>query len=192
MRVGDPVKIAQQCLMDGTESLFGTFPKSIRSILEERLWEQRTDKHGQPFKRFEDFVKHPLWHGLEIKSLDRLKGYLQDHDDVIRLVEREEGVATSHGGDRRSEEVQSTLHCKVESQPYGNHPSYLLRRLKRDAPDVAEDYLSGQYKSVRAAAIAAGIVKVPTPFDSIAKQLPKLTQDEARRLMELLQQRAGV
>jgi hypothetical protein len=40
-------------------------------------------------------------------------------------------------GDRKTEKSKSVLQCKAES--YGNNQDYLLRRLKRDAPDVADD-----------------------------------------------------
>lgn len=41
--------------------------------------------------------------------------------------------------------------------------SYLLRRLARDRPDILERVKSGEFKSARAAAIEAGIIKpVPT------------------------------
>lgn len=45
----------------------------------------------------------------------------------------------------------------------GNSQAYLLRRLARDAPDVLERVKAGEFKSARAAAIEAGIIKpVPT------------------------------
>ena len=40
----------------------------------------------------------------------------------------------------------------------GESPEYLLRRLKADAPEVYAEWESGKYASVRAAAIAGGIV----------------------------------
>ena len=51
----------------------------------------------------------------------------------------------------------------VTSGERGNRQAYLLRRLARDAPDVLERVKSGEFKSARAAAIEAGIIKpVPT------------------------------
>ena len=44
-----------------------------------------------------------------------------------------------------------------------NQQAYLLRRLARDAPDILDRVKSGEFKSARAAAIEAGIIKpVPT------------------------------
>jgi hypothetical protein len=57
----------------------------------------------------------------------------------------------------------------------GNNSEYLLRRLARDAPAILKAYEDGKYKSVRAAAKAAGLVKTPTPFEQMVKLAPKLT-----------------
>ena len=63
-----------------------------------------------------------------------------------------------------------------------NKADYLLARLARDHPDILSDYELGRYKSVRAAAIAAGIIKVQSPYEMIGKQLAKLNRLE---LMDL-------
>jgi hypothetical protein len=67
----------------------------------------------------------------------------------------------------------------------GTDPSYLVSRLKRDAPEVAERLAGGEFRSVRAAAIEAGIVKVPTVFERVQKLLPKLTDAEWQQLTEM-------
>lgn len=70
-------------------------------------------------------------------------------------------------------------------EAFGNSQSYLAARLKRDlddpkkiAPDVSARIKAGEFSSVRAAAIAAGIVKVKTPLQQIQHLWPKLTADE--------------
>jgi len=46
---------------------------------------------------------------------------------------------------------------------HGNRADYLEARLRRDAPEVADALERGEHRSVRAAAIEAGIIKpVPT------------------------------
>ena len=57
---------------------------------------------------------------------------------------------------KRSNRTNST-------QTSGTGAEYLLRRLARSHPDIFAAYQRGQYKSVRQAAIAAGIVKVKSP-----------------------------
>jgi hypothetical protein len=64
-----------------------------------------------------------------------------------------------NGGNRRNESV---LRCNTEDR--GNSALYLVRRLKRAAPEAAAALTRGEYPSACAAAKAAGIVKdVPPP-----------------------------
>ena len=51
----------------------------------------------------------------------------------------------------------------------GNRVEYLAARLKRDAPEIAKRLERGEFKSVRSAAKAAGIVKDKSQIE-IARQ----------------------
>jgi hypothetical protein len=83
----------------------------------------------------------------------------------------------------RKDGENSGDNIKAVSQPHGsNSAAYLVRRLKRDAPEIAEALARGEYPSARAAGIAAGIVKVATALEQILRLLPRLTQAERRRL----------
>jgi hypothetical protein len=68
----------------------------------------------------------------------------------------------------------------------GRGASYLTRRIARDAPDILEQMKAGEFPSVRQAAIAAGIVKVPTPLEAAMKAARKLNAiDRRKRLLAL-------
>ena len=60
--------------------------------------------------------------------------------------------------------------------------TYLLRRIARDNPDVYEAFKRGDFPNVRQAAIAAGVVTVPTPYEQVLKLLPKLSTGEREQL----------
>jgi hypothetical protein len=66
----------------------------------------------------------------------------------------------------------------------------IVRRLKRDFPEIAEALARGEFKSARAAAIAAGF-RPPTPLERIKKLLPKLTDDERAELIQILMSASG-
>ncbi len=59
----------------------------------------------------------------------------------------------------------------------GNSKERILARLARDCPDILTAYERGEFKSARAAGIAAGFIKPPTPLETIYK----LTDAENRR-----------
>lgn len=64
----------------------------------------------------------------------------------------------------------------------GPSPAYLAARLRRDHPDaVFDESVRG---SVRQAAIAAGIVKVPSVLDKLRKLWAKASEADRRTFME--------
>lgn len=94
---------------------------------------------------------------------------------------REAGAAPRSGEVGRNRRANGTPNARRGS----NQQSYLARRLLRDAPDTFAALERGDFKSVRAAAIEAGIVKavVQIPIDPVRaagllrkhfpKQLPR-------------------
>ena len=123
--------------------------------------------------------------------------------DVLKLLDdsgvRELGASadaaeplTKHGeiGNGRADERRGD---NITSTERGTAQSYILRRLARDAPDVLERVKTGEFKSARAAAIEAGIIKpVPTvrlvdDLNKVAASITKhLTNDQRIQLAELL------
>lgn len=79
------------------------------------------------------------------------------------------GGLKGHGGDRRSEdEEKPSLQRKLET--HGNSADYLTARIARDHPEVLERMKVGEFRSVRQAAIAAGIVKVTTALERAGQE----------------------
>jgi hypothetical protein len=59
-----------------------------------------------------------------------------------------------------------------------NSAPYLVRRLKRDDPEIIAGLATGAYRSVRAAALAAGIVKPCLAFDDLKQAWAKASAEE--------------
>lgn len=62
-----------------------------------------------------------------------------------------------HGGDRTAEPEGEQ--GSIRTLKRGETAAYLLRRLARDAPEILERVKAGEFKSARAAAIEAGIIR---------------------------------
>jgi hypothetical protein len=75
----------------------------------------------------------------------------------------------------------------VNSNGGGNSASYIVRRLKRDHPGIAEALARGEYASARAAGIAAGFIKRRSPLEKILKLLPQLNFQDCKTLLARLQ-----
>jgi len=82
-----------------------------------------------------------------------------------------------HGGDRKSEDVfrQGDNITLVER---GTSATYLAARLKRDFPEIADKLAAGLFRSVRAAAKAAGIVREPDIVKAALKLVQKMTPEQ--------------
>ena len=80
---------------------------------------------------------------------------------------------------------------KVSMTPFTrgyNNAEYLTARIARDRPDILEEMKAGKYRSVRAAAIDAGIVKVPTSLENAQKAFSKLSKTERRTFIKWIDQ----
>ncbi len=86
-----------------------------------------------------------------------------------------------HGGDRTKQGDNVTL-------DRGNNSDYLVRRLKRDGPEVAQALARGEYPSARAAGRAAGIVKIPSPPALIKKAWAKASNQDRDAFIEWIKQ----
>jgi hypothetical protein len=79
-----------------------------------------------------------------------------------------------------------------DTTSFGRDAEYLTARIARDRPDILEDMQAGKYKSVRAAALEAGIVRprFTVPADdvrAIARALVRhLTVDQIEELTSIL------
>lgn len=69
-----------------------------------------------------------------------------------------EGNSKASKDKNRPDNVKSVSNDKASSKG-GNSADYLAAKLKRDHPDIASKIESGEYKSIHAAALDAGIVR---------------------------------
>jgi hypothetical protein len=114
-----------------------------------------TDRDGEAFATWEDFVQYPEPYGLGMR-MDVVNAIMCEADDrrLLRDVVEAVPALAQHGGDRRDQGSDATL-------PIGRGAPYLIARMKRDAPDFADRLATGEFPSARAAALAAGIIKPP-------------------------------
>jgi hypothetical protein len=158
----------------------------------EHIWER-----FDPPRSFIEFVETatPDGLGLDAATLERLISFQHHHEDKnpdlakdlagMRRFVRDELAPKmpTHGGDHRQGNTVTLLR--------GNSETYIVRRLKRDRPDLAKLVLDGKV-SARAAGISAGFVKrtATVPIDDpdrLAATLRRRLDPAAlARLRELL------
>jgi hypothetical protein len=155
-----------------------TFFLAINKILDNNYYKQYEDpRHGEvfTFKSLRDFVVHP--EGLDIPNWTPFMKALQAQDNgsaakdlYWRMVGLDEMLDPLIGSAPKLPLLGTNQHSREKeggcyddnTLPRGNSEEYVVRRLKRDAPDLAAALARGEFPSARAAGIAAGFVK-PSP-----------------------------
>lgn len=179
----------------------------VESFIASEGYKHLTDRHGLPFKSYDAFCLERRPNGLQrskaeidaLIALGRKKTaqQLAADPDVKPIAGHGENISTQERDDKgkvgkRSGETGS-LQPVVAIGNYGsNATSYLIRRLKRDHPAIAAALARGEYASARAAGIAAGIVKVPTPLEIAKKAYAKMSDAEKSAFITWLGRRPEV
>jgi hypothetical protein len=141
-----------------------------------------------PFGTPDDYCQAVTGHSWEF-----LVGVVAEFsDDPDLTAEKMRGELGRAQAEHRSQGTRTDL-LPVQNRKLisgSTNAPYLLRRLARDYKDFLTRYEAGEYRSVRAAAIAAGMITIDEPFVQLTKQikkhLPKLTADQREKLKAML------
>jgi hypothetical protein len=123
--------------------------EEVLQVIKERgLWVEPAESAGgrapgiEPAETFEEFVARNQLTAAQLEKRER---------EAL-----EAGTLAEHGGDRKTSRDQANNY-KLET--HGNSSSYLLAKLARDCPEFLQRWKAGEFASVRAACLAAGIIK---------------------------------
>jgi hypothetical protein len=105
------------------------------------------------------------------------------HDEGKRQLRKMQAEQARDEAETVVQGKHSSLQGNDEAKQ-GNGSSYLLRRLARLDGEWIDRYEAGEFASVRQAAIAAGIVKVPSVLDQLHKLWSKATPAERVQFLE--------
>ena len=147
---------------------------------------QECDAHkAAGFASFEIFLSRRV--GI---SADQAKAVLDARPSVkIAAVlaqsqhARSQAVEVRQGQPKKEsnpDNIRNTFHSG------GTGSEYLLRRLAKTAPDFLDRYEAGEFKSVRAASIAAGHIKVATVLQRLLKLWEKATEADRRKFKQAI------
>lgn len=161
------------------------------------------------FDSWEDFLRDYIGKPQEwvdnivegVKLLDQSRPIAANDALEAAIAKAKEKPLTHNGGDRKSDDYNRSDNIKLISKKGGTSREYLAARLSRDCPEVlGEIGKAKKYKSVRAAAIAVGIVKpkvtIQFPPEESGSQIAgrlyqKLNDDQLIELREALNEFFG-
>lgn len=156
-------------------------PEWARSTTEyaKDIW-QSAGRSAERWQRIVDEMETGrAWVALGYPSLDALLVAeigvtTQQSIEVVTAAARQQGPLAANGAIGNG---RSSLDIVKPTQG-GNDSTYLARRLLRDAPDIFAALERGEYRSVHAAAKAAGIIRQKSRLEQLQVLWGKASEDE--------------
>ncbi len=167
-----------------------------KTMAEHAGYTQLTDERGRPFATYQAFCQAKQPWGLGI-SADVINRIVNERMTAQARAQQPAMLLDDRGPATEEEKSNSDYIRNTVAQDGGTSANYLTARIARDRPDILERMQAGEYPSVRAAALDAGIVRprisIPSDVDGAARALArKFTIEELHRLVELLAERIAV
>lgn len=157
-------------------------PAIVREVIVSGAWHKRKYRNRlYEHQKFIDFIVAPPLAGCGWRP-ENVEALLKDDAEVLTMWR--EATVGKHGGDRKSKDVIKSDNITLDPKR-GTSRAYTLDRLKRERDDLYQQVLAGKL-SANAAAAKAGWRPKPSAFKQIEKLLPKLTDDERKKLIRLL------
>jgi len=164
----------------------GFFSRMVEGVREYDAWKVIG------FSSFEDFCKAELGKTLcEVEQIVSGVRVLQSTGRTAPITERQARTAAETlaaapkevgpGQGTRTDMELPSIRRKLKE---GTGRDYLAARINRDHPEIAERVKAGEFRSIRAAAIVAGIVKVKTPLERLFAEWKKASQEERAEFLK--------
>ncbi len=152
---------ALQTMWLSLETSYDTYIRTWTDAEEFRVWEKIP--YDNPYGS-----KEAMLEALEVGDAKMAQKRMQ-----VQRVAATARKIRDHGGNRRSTDFQVD-NDKFEKLKGGTAEEYLAGRIQRDAPEVFEKLLAGEYESVRKAALDAGIVKAGPKTISLGNNVKRV------------------
>jgi len=181
------------------EAPAGSKPWALWIVGQAALRRDELDRDSSALRRLIGKMhKHEAWKALGVPSFDMLcTTQLRLSSDQVAAIQMSSkhqtlGIVLAKSQHARAQAVEVRQGQRVDLLPDnvrkldsgGNGSEYLLRRLAKTAPDILDRYEAGEFKSVRAASIAAGHIKVATVLERLLKLWEKATEAERRKFRQ--------
>lgn len=186
---GPSVRVSALDEVGDRDAPIGSRPWALWVVGQAKLQRDELERDASALRKLiAKMQKHEAWKALGVPSFDMLctTQLRLSSDEVDAVLKARNGqslgvVLAKRGHYGRGRPKPESERSDIVTSK-GNGPAYLAARLRRDHPNaVFDEAVRG---SVRQAAIAAGIVKVPSVLDKLRKLWAKASEADRRAFMD--------
>lgn len=177
------VRLEMQAIVDDLPYAPERFERYLVLCKSHRAWRLMNKRDGSRFRSLEEFCEYEKPWGLG-RPWKSIKPYLVALHGKAAIAAQVAPLAPNgtnqHATDGGLDNIKPS--GSPPSAQGGTGADYLAARLRRDHPEIADALAEGRYRSVRAAARAAGIVKPIDPVAEIVRRVRALSTQQIELL----------
>lgn len=172
------------------EQLKNDFPNTLRLAIKNEVWREFANAEGKPFDNLVDWLHFTFPSGVSMGQGQHAITYeealvLTEGSKDVHRVLAENAPNRGRGGDRRSAKAKENQSVPTHFERQGKRSKPVLSaRLAQEHPKHYDRYLKGEYKTVTAAAIAAGILKNDANMRRAKSAYRNMTTEERKEFLE--------
>lgn len=184
-------RLEVQSQINDTKARVGSLRIDLKTIRDRGYFLTLQDKNGDSFQTWEDFCQFPRPWGLGFSAAVANAVIEESDGDKLVATVASEVMARTVASPRNGEIGNGRSPDNIRPTQHGTSAEYLAGRIKRDRPDIARAVERGEYRSIRQAALAAGIVREKSTIDRLLSAWRKATPDEREDFLDQIGARFG-
>lgn len=167
------------------EEIKNEFPNLLRGAIETEAWKHFVDVEGKPFKNIVDWLVYTFPNGTSMgmgKNAITYEGALkltEEHTDVHKVLAK--NAPKAKPGRKKNGSVDIPIMARGKGRL--KTKDTLSIRLAQEKPKFYDAYLRGEYKSVTAAAIAAGLINDDANLRRAKSAFRKMSAQELKEFL---------
>ena len=145
------------------EEMKNDFPNKLRCAIETEAWRHFSDAEGKPFENLVDWLAYTfpngasMGEGRDAITYEEALQLCQGHPEVHRVLAG--NAPKRKAGQKKSNGEIAPVRVQFDRHTSTARKALLEVKLREQRPDVYEKWLSREFKSLRTAAEAAGLIK---------------------------------
>ena len=175
------------------EEIKNDFPNKLRFAIENQAWKQFTNAEGKPFKNLLEWLDYAGVNGIALGGMsyainykDALQLTKEVAPDVYRVLLADGDALKGKPGVKGKNGNELRVSTPLIARGNGRNKSAIVlsMRLLKEYPKHYEAYMRGDYKSVTAAAIEAGLLKNNANLRRAKSAWRKMTAAERKEFIK--------